>query len=157
MKKRVYLETTFISYLTARPSRDLIQAARQELTREWWERRRDDFELYISRFVVDEAAGGDPDAAEKRLQILNDLPQLAVTEEAILLGENLIREGALPEKSATDGLHIAVATVHEMDVLLTWNCRHLANAEILGVVNRFIRSKGFEAPIICTPEELMGE
>lgn len=157
MKKRVYLETTFISYLTARPSRDLIQAARQELTREWWERRRDDFELYISQFVVDEAGGGDSAAAEKRLQILNDLPQLAVTEAAILLGENLIREGAMPEKAATDGLHIAVATVHEMDVLLTWNCQHLANAEILGVVNRFIRSEGFEAPIICTPEELMGE
>jgi len=157
MKKRVYLETTIISYLTARPSRDLIQAARQELTREWWERRRDDFELYISQFVVDEAGGGDSAAAEKRLQILNDLPQLGITDEVILLGENLIREGALPEKAAIDALHIALSTVHEMDVLLTWNCRHLANAEILGVVNRFIRSEGFESPIICTPEELMGE
>jgi len=157
MKKRVYLETTIVSYLTARPSRDLIQVARQELTREWWEERRDDFDLYISQFVVDEAGSGDAVAAEKRLRILDNLQQLAVTDEAIALGEMLIREGALPEKAATDGLHRALATVHEMDVLLTWNCRHLANAEILGVVNRLIRSRGFESPIICTPDELMGE
>ena len=157
MKQRVYLETTIVSYLTSKPSRDLILAARQELTRQWWEERRHDFELYISQFVVDEAGGGDPIAAEQRLQILEGLSQLNITEEVMLLGENLIRKGILPEKAATDGLHIAVATVNEMDVLLTWNCRHLANAEILGVVNRFIRSEGFETPIICTPDELMGE
>ena len=157
MRKQVYLETTIVSYLTARPSRDLIRAARQQLTRDWWQYRRGDFDLHISQFVLDEAGDGDPDAARRRLEFLEGLPLLETNEQAIELAEALTSEGALPDQAATDALHIAMATVHSIDVLLTWNCRHLANAELLGDVSRLLWAKGFSPPIICTPEELLGE
>ncbi len=157
MKKRVYIETSIVSYLSARPSRDLIQAARQQITVDWWEDRRREFVLFVSQYVLDEAGDGDADAARRRLNLLDGLPLLETTGEAVELGEALIAEGAVPNKAVTDALHIAVATVHEMDILLTWNCQHLANAEILGAVSRIVRSKGYEPPVICTPDELMGE
>jgi hypothetical protein len=157
VKKRVYIETSIASYLAARPSRDLIQAARQQITNDWWEDRRREFELFVSQYVLDEAGDGDLAAARRRLELLDGLPVLQTTDEATDLGEALLAERVVPQKSVTDALHIAVATVHEMDVLLTWNCKHLANAEILGEVGRVIRSRGYEPPVICTPDELMGE
>jgi hypothetical protein len=157
VKKRVYLETSIASYLAARPSRDLIQAARQQITSDWWEDRRNEFDLFISQYVLDEAGDGDVVAARRRLEVLDGLSLLETTEEAIDLAEVLISEKAVPSKAATDALHIAVATVHEMNVLLTWNCKHLANAEMLGEVSRVIRSREYEPPVICTPDELMGE
>lgn len=157
MKKSVYIETSIASYVTARPSRDLIQAARQHITNEWWEYRRSDFNLFISQHVLDEAGDGDLEASRRRLELLEGLPLLQSTEEAVLLAEALIVKGPLPQKAATDALHIAVATIHEINVLLTWNCSHLANAELLGDVQRVIRSLGYEPPMICTPDELMGE
>jgi len=96
-------------------------------------------------------------AAQRRLKLLDGLPVLRTTDEATELGDALLAEGAIPQKAVTDALHIAVATVHEMNVLLTWNCKHLANAEILGEVGHVIRSRGYEPPVICTPDELMGE
>ena len=157
MKQRVYLETTIVSYLTARPSRDLILAAHQEVTRQWWERRRLGFDLHVSQFVLNEAAGGDPVAAKKRLALLKGLRQLPVTDEVIELGRALIADGMLPPRAGIDALHVAVASVHEMDVLLTWNCRHLANAELLRELARYLGGKDYEIPVITTPEELMGE
>jgi hypothetical protein len=157
VKKRVYIETSIASYLAARPSRDIVQAARQQVTGAWWSDRRSEFDLFVSQYVLDEAGDGDVDAARRRLGLLDGLPVLQTTDEATALGEMLIDQEALPQKAATDALHIAVATVHEIDVLLTWNCKHLANAEILGRVGRVIRSQGYEPPIICTPDELMGE
>jgi predicted nucleic acid-binding protein len=157
MKQRVYLETTIVSYLVARPSRDLVLAAHQEVTREWWERRRKDFELEISQFVLNEAAGGDPAAAKARLALLKGLRQLPVTGEVTELGRVMVTDGVLPPKASIDALHVAVASVHESDVLLTWNCRHLANAELLGELGRYLSSKGYEMPVITTPDELMGE
>ena len=156
MRKQVYLETTVVSYLTARSGRDLIRAARLEITREWWKERRGDFDLYISQFVLDEAGQGDREAAGERLKLLEGLPLLEVNDPVVELGEALIEKGVLPAKAVTDALHIAVAVVHEMDILLTWNCRHLANAEMLVGVGRLVRAQGYEAPIICTPDELMG-
>jgi len=155
--KRVYLETTIMSYLTARPGRDLIRAARQEVTRLWWDERSPDFDLYISQFVLDEAGEGDEDAARRRLLLLEELPLLETTEQVVALGQAFVQQDIMPQRAATDALHVAVATVHGMDVLLTWNCRHLANAELLGDIARLIRSKGYEPPVICTPDELMGE
>jgi len=155
--KRVYLETTIMSYLTARPGRDLIRAARQEVTRLWWAERSPDFDLYISQFVLDEAGEGDEDAARRRLLLLEGLPLLETTEQVVALGQALVQQDIMPQRAATDALHVAVATVHGMDVLLTWNCRHLANAELLGDIARLIRSRGYEPPVICTPDELMGE
>ena len=157
MKRRVYIETSIVSYLTARPSRDLIRAARQQITHDWWEDRKQEFDLFVSQYVLDEAGDGDPDAARERLEALDGLPLLETTDEAVELGEALIAQGAIPKQAATDALHIAVATVHTIEILLTWNCRHMANAEILGVVSRVIRSMGYEPPVICTPDELMGE
>jgi hypothetical protein len=157
MKQRVYLETTIVSYLTARPGRDLIVAAHQEVTRQWWEGPREQFGLYVSQFVLDEAGDGDPAAAAERLRLLNGLPLLPLTDAVHDVARGLLDAGVLPRKAQADGVHIAVATVHEMDVLLTWNCRHLANAAILGGVGRHLRDRGYEVPIICTPDELMGE
>jgi hypothetical protein len=157
VKKRVYIETSIASYLTARPSRDLIQAARQQITTDWWEDRRSEFDLFVSQYVIDEAGDGDIDAASRRLKLLDGLPLLESTEEAVELGEVLLSEGVVPQKAVTDALHIAIATIHKMNVLLTWNCKHLANAEILGELSRVIRSRGYEPPVICTPDELMGD
>lgn len=157
MKKRVYIETTIVSYLTARPSRDLVIAAHQEVTRDWWESHRREFDLFVSRLVLDEAARGDSDAAVKRLEMLSGLPELPTTPAAVTLAVNLVREGLLPAQAGADAMHLAVATAHGMDVLLTWNCRHLANGRILGEIGRFVRSMEYELPTVCTPDELMDE
>jgi predicted nucleic acid-binding protein len=156
MKKRVYIETTIVSYLTARPSRDLILAGQQELTREWWHGRRDRYDLYTSQIVLDEAGKGEPELAAMRLLALQAMPLVAPLETAIQLAGEMLRRRLLPARAATDALHLAVATVHRMDVLLTWNCRHLANGSLLVDIGRFVRATGFETPIVCTPNELMG-
>jgi len=157
MKAKVYIETTIPSYLAARPSRDLIVAAHQEITWEWWDKRRADFDVYISQFVVDEASGGDPEVATRRLQFLGSLLELEVTENVAVLVEAFIREGAIPAKAAVDGAHIAVAALHDMDFLLTWNCKHIANAEMFSMIGAVCKTYGYDCPVICTPEELLGE
>lgn len=156
MKKRVYIETTVVSYLTAKPTRDVVRLAHQQITREWWERHRSRYALCVSQFVLDEASEGDPDAAARRLAALQDVPILGDSTEVRALAKALVEHGILPETAAIDALHLAVAVVHEVDVLLTWNCRHLANAEMLGDIGRLARSRGYEMPIVCTPEELTG-
>jgi predicted nucleic acid-binding protein len=156
MQPTIYLETTIISYLTARLSRDLITAAHQQITQEWWLRRRTEFALFVSQLVVQEASMGDEGMAQKRLEELRRIPLLDVNQDAGDLAQRLVVEGALPTKAAVDALHIAVATVHGMDYLLTWNCKHIANAEMQSKVATVCRESGFEPPIICTPEELSG-
>lgn len=154
MKPTLYIENSIISYLTARPSRDLITAARQQVTFDWWHNRRFDFDLYVSAFVVSEAAAGDPEAAQRRLQAIEGIPAIELTETAAALAERLIREGPLPEKAALDALHIAAAVSGGVEYLLTWNFKHLANAAIRNRIEQVCRSSGYEPPIICTPEEL---
>jgi hypothetical protein len=156
MSTKVYIETTIVSYLTARPSRDLIVTAHQQLTQEWWKDRRPDFDLYASQLVVQESRAGDAVIAQKRLAILDEIPLLDVNREAISVARTLIEKGPIPKKAAVDALHIAVATVHGTDYLLTWNCRHIANAEMQTAVAKICREAGYEPPIICTPEELLG-
>ncbi len=153
----VYLETSIPSYLKARPSRDLVIAARQQTTRDWWDFRRGDFALHISQLVLDEAGEGDREAAAERLEAVRGIPILDVSEPAVGLAETLLQAGVFPEKAARDALHLAVASAHGMDILLTWNCTHLANAEIMGTLADAILSEGYEPPIICTPDELMGD
>lgn len=157
MKPTVYVETTIVSYLTARLSRDLVTAAHQQITQEWWANRRAEFELFVSQFVVQEASMGDVAMAQKRLDELQVIPLLDVNQDAENLAQRLIVDGPLPKKAAVDALHIAVATVHGMDYLLTWNCKHIANAEMQSKVAVVCRESGFEPPVICTPEELLGE
>lgn len=156
MKSKVYIETTIPSYLVGRSNRDLVIAARQELTHEWWRTRRLEFNVFVSQFVIDEASLGDPDLARDRLEIINPLDQLEVTLEIGDLARQIVESGAIPEKAATDAAHIATATVHSIDYLLTWNCTHIANAEIFRKVRQVCADAGFTCPIICTPEELMG-
>jgi len=157
MKPKLYLETTIVSYLTARPSRDIITAGHQQMTQEWWDSRRLDFELFISQPVLQEAGAGDQEAAQRRFKVLEPIPVLELTEEVAALAGALVEEGPLPEKAATDALHIALATVHGMDYLLTWNCKHIANAEMRHAVTAVCHLRGYEPPVICTPEELLGE
>jgi len=158
MPERVYLETSIISYLAARPSRDLVTAARQQLTHEWWSRRRSAFEVCISELVVAEAAAGDPDdAAERRAQLIRDLPSLSISEEAIALARNLVQGAGIPARAAADALHISLAACHGINYLLTWSSTHIANAELRPKVERACRDNGYEPPVLCTPDELMGD
>src|SRR5437870_4093039 len=153
----VYLETTFISYLVARPSRDLLVAAHQQLTQEWWATRRSEFENCISQVVVDEASVGDPAEVQKRLAIIGGLPTLEITQDAETLTQDIMAAGILPPHAVRDAAHVAVAAVHAIDYLLTWNCKHLANAQIARRIALVVGKLGRKMPIICTPEELMGE
>jgi predicted nucleic acid-binding protein len=155
MKERVYIETTFISYLTARPSRDLIVAGHQRITQDWWDTRRSDYDLCVSQLVVEEAGDGDPIAAQERLAVLASMELLGIEEEAVALAESLVRAAALPEKAGNDALHIAIAARHRIPYLLTWNCRHLANATMRSKIESVCTSAGTRCPIICTPEEMM--
>jgi predicted nucleic acid-binding protein len=154
LKPKVYIETSFVSYLVARRSRDLIVAARQQLTIDWWENQHDKFELFISETVLQEARQGDAGEIAKRLKALDGLTLLDVTNEALRLANELIKNGTLPAKAAVDAVHIAVATVHKMDYLLTWNCKHIANGQVRKLAGRFFRNAGYEPSVICTPEEL---
>lgn len=157
MKSKVYLETSIISHLTSRPSRDLIIAANQQITQEWWQFRRSTFDLYISELVIQEASAGDKVAAEQRLQALEDIPELKLNEETVTLAERLIKDGSLPQNAVEDALHIAIATLNGIDYLLTWNFKHLANAMMRYKIERVCRLVGYEPPIICTPQELLEE
>jgi predicted nucleic acid-binding protein len=152
----LYLETTVPSYLTAWPSSDLIRAGHQQITKEWWQKRRAGFDIYISQFVLDEAAAGDAEAARERLVALQGLPLLDLTDEVVDLAGALKTALALPEKAVTDAAHIAIAAVHGMHFLLTWNCTHIANAEMFVGIEKSCSERGFSSPVICTPEELMG-
>jgi hypothetical protein len=154
MLQRVYIETTFVSYLTARPSRDLIVAGNQQITHDWWDTRRGDFELCASLLVLQEAADGDPQAAQERLVILKNMILLDTTEAALALAEELVQAGAVPMKAGDDALHIAISATQSIPYLLTWNCRHMANATMRPLIEAVCVGKGFKAPVICTPEEL---
>jgi predicted nucleic acid-binding protein len=155
MKFRVYLETSIISYLTARPSRDLVVAANQQLTQDWWQTRRQNFDLFISQLVIQEASAGDENAAQRRLQVIADIPLLKLNKDVAELAEKLVRGGVIPQKAVEDAFHIAIATIHGMDYLLTWNFKHIANAMMRYRIESLCRNEGYQPPIICTPQELL--
>jgi len=156
MRKVVYVETSVISYLAARPSRDIITAGHQQTTHEWWGSERANFSVYASPLVLREASAGDPVAVVARLQWLQGIPLLAITTEAERLAEALIQGAALPAKAAADGLHIATAAFHRVDFLLTWNCAHIANAIKRPLIEKICWDCGFEPQVLCTPDELIG-
>jgi len=150
-----YLDSNVISYLTARPSRDIVTLAHQQLTQQWWDQQRHNFDLYVSELVMFEIGRGDPSAAESRRAFVRGLPVLRITDEARLLADRVFRATTLPDKAAPDALHVALAAVNGMDFLVTWNCTHIANGVVLKVVNAACRENGYEPPIVCTPEELL--
>ena len=152
----VYLETTFVSYLVARASRDLLIAAHQQSTQDWWANRRSLFDCLISQVVIDEASAGNSTEVQKRLTILHELRALEITEDAESLTQAIMNAVILPPHAVRDAAHLAVAAVHAIDYLLTWNCKHLANAQIARRIGLLCEQMGHRMPIICTPEELMG-
>ena len=155
-KKTVYVETSIISYLTARPSSHLVAAAWQKATVDWWETQRSRFDLYVSMTVIEEAKRGDAHAAARRLEAIEDIALLPITDAAVMLAKALINEGGVPKKALDDALHIAISALHGIDYLLTWNCRHIDNAETKPLIRRICADKGYVCPEICTPQELMG-
>lgn len=156
LKSRIYLETTIASYLTARPTRDVVMWARQEITQIWWERRLGAFTPVISQLVLDEAGQGDTLAAERRLALLTGFPLLALDNNVARLARRLVRPGALPVKAAADAVHIALCSVHQVPYLVTWNFRHIANAATRRRLQGICAGAGFDFPVICTPDQLMG-
>ena len=154
-KPTVYIETSVVSYLTSRQNSDLIVAAHQKATQNWWQDRCNDFELRISEFVLAEARAGNPDAAQRRLHALTGIPKLELIPEVESLATALLDNGAVPMKARLDALHIAIASVHSISYLLTWNFRHIANAEKWASIESVCLRNGCKMPRICSPLELM--
>jgi predicted nucleic acid-binding protein len=155
MVPTIYLETSIISYLAAQPSRDLITAARQQLTHEWWDRRRNAFQLFVSELVLVETSRGDVEAAARRLAWVDGIEVVDISPLAEDIADQILRHARLPQQARADALHIAIAAAQGLDYLMTWNATHIANALIRPRVERVCRSLGFEPPVLCTPDELM--
>ena len=155
LKKRIYLETTVVSYLAAKPSRDIIVAGHQDATRELWPELSTKYETYISALVFEEAKKGDPDQAQIRLAAISSFPMLDIDDEARLLAEKIVGRRAVPAEYPEDALHIAVAAVNGIEVIITWNFAHLNNPFTRKKVRQIVEGEGFECPEICSPEELL--
>ena len=151
------METTVVSYLVARPSRDIVVAAHQELTRQWWEQKRQHYHLTVSEVVLREASAGDPEAAEQRGQVLAGIDIVEASEEAEALAEQLVQRGAVSEAAPEDALHIAIAVTNGVEYLLTWNCSHIANAAMRHAIDEVCITSGYRPTVLCTPEELLEE
>jgi len=157
MKRKVYIETSIVSYYTARPSRDLVVAARQEITHELWQVLLKQYDLYISALVIQEASRGDENAAKKRLRVLSNISVLEISQDVQDLARGLIGDNAIPSAYEEDALHIATASINGMDFLLTWNFSHINNVFTKTKIVKSVEHYGYEPPIICSPEELLGE
>jgi hypothetical protein len=155
MKHSVYIESTVISYLTAKPSRDLIVAAHQQLTRDWWDIALPKFDAFISQFVINEISVGDPEASKARLKASSMFSLLKMNAEIADLADRYFRAIHIPEKALTDAYHLAMATWHGMDYMVSWNCTHIASARVRSIVERINAEIEYATPMICTPEELM--
>ncbi|MFO1430572.1 MAG: type II toxin-antitoxin system VapC family toxin [Candidatus Competibacteraceae bacterium] len=155
MKPTVYIETSVVSYLTARPSRDLIIAAHQQITRDWWDIVLPKCEAFISAIVLEETAKGDPEAARLRLNQLDSFQVLEVFEEVRRLAEAYFTATQLPERARADSYHLALASWHGLDYLVSWNCTHIVSGRVRMLVEEINATFGIRTPIICTPEELM--
>jgi hypothetical protein len=153
----VYIKTSVVSLLVAIPSRDLLIAGQQQATRDWWQLRRGCFECITSDETRAEAARGDPEQIRRRLAALAGLPNLTITPEVESLAAEFLRTGALPATARSDAIHLAAASMASVDYLLTWNCRHLANAQILRRLEREAKRSGWDLPTVCIPLELMGD
>ncbi len=155
MKPSVYIETTIISYLTAKPSRDLVIAAHQQITSEWWADVRPQVDCYVSPFLIDEASRGDETYAQKRLAEIVGFTVLEVNEEIAGLAQQYFAALQIPEKAKIDAFHLAVAAWHKMDYLLSWNCKHIASGRVQKMMQKINARLQVHTPIVCTPEELM--
>lgn len=155
MKPTVYVETSAISYLTARPSRDLIVAGHQQITADWWFSIRDQVECFVSAFVIQEISRGDQKLAQLRLAAVADFPVLKLNQEIYRLAQHYFAALNIPEKSKIDAFHLAVAAWYGMDYVLSWNCKHIASGRVQKILQALNAKAGRHTPIMCTPEELM--
>lgn len=157
MKKSVYIETSIPSYLAARPSRDVRAAAWQQITNQWWEEARPNYDLFTSELVIVEVSAGNPEAAARRLETLHGIAELSIDEEVQELAAQFISKGGFPSGAEADALHVAVAAVHSIEYLLTWNFRHIDNAAKKPIIRSICVASGYPCPEICTPMELLQE
>jgi hypothetical protein len=157
MPQKVYIETTIVSYLSAWPSRDVVRIGHQQTTRDWWNNERTRFELVSSQLVLIECSAGDPAAAAGRLALLKDLPLLDVEETAMKLADALVSKGAIPDVALRDALHVGICATNGLEYLLTWNFKHLANAQMQDSIIEVCEVHGYKSPVICTPEALFAE
>ena len=157
IKPRVYLETTVISYLVGRPSSDATLASWQQITRQLWEDYADRFAFVISPIVLAEASQGDSSAVQQRLEVLSHLTILEILPEVDVLTQKLLNAGAVPQNFRSDAEHIAIATVHRVEYLTSWNQKHIVNANRREHIHQICQEAGFEPTTICTPTELIGE
>ena len=155
MKQSVYIETTIVSYLAARTSRDLIVAGHQQITSEWWEKVSPKFRCYVSEVVIEESEKGDIETSKKRLDLIAGFPVLAVNDEIKKLASIFFERLKIPEKSRLDSVHLATACWYQMDYLLSWNCKHIVSAVVRKLLNEMAKELKIQIPVICTPEELM--
>lgn len=146
-----------MSYLASVPNRDVVIAANQQITREWWDTDRDNFDVYVSQLVISEALAGDKVAAQRRFESIADLPALTLTDATLELAQQLVNQKVVPGQYFEDALHIALAAYSGMDYLLTWNFKHIANARLRMGIENVCRMAGYESPTICTPQELLGK
>lgn len=152
-----YIETTIPSLYVGRPSTRLVEAARQILTKQWWDGHRHEFDLVTSQTVIDECSEGDQEMAMARLRLLEGIPLLELSDDVRQIAELLLEKQVIPAKAADDAIHIAVASVHRADYLVTWNCKHLANPRNWRRISDCVAQFGFRATVICTPEDLIGD
>jgi hypothetical protein len=155
MKPLVYIESSVISYLTARTSADPIKGACQALTKQWWGARLDQVTACISPYVVEEISAGDPHAAKQRIDAIQSINMLDTNEEIEALADYLLLGGALPAKARFDALHIACAAYHGVNVVLTWNFKHIANPVQLPVMRGLCNARGYRLPELVSPLEMM--
>ena len=157
MNKSVYIESSVISYPTAWPSRDLVIAGHRAVAVEWWNEHRLRYDVYVSPLVVEEISAGDASAAEERLRVIADILSVTIAAEAESLASALLAANAVPANSARDALHVAIAATQGTDYLITWNFRHINNASTRTMVVHVVSDFGLACPVLCSPEELMGE
>ena len=153
----LYIETSIVSYPRQRPSSQVVMAARQLLTHQWWNDERSKYELVTSQYVVDEVSAGDPTLAVERLESLDGIPLLPLDPAIAQIADEIMTRAILPPKARTDALHIAMVAHHRIQYLLTWNCRHIANATILPRIHKMLNDLSIPIPIICTPEEMVND
>lgn len=153
----VYIETSIFSYLRQKASSQVITAARQLLTQQWWHKERTQYELVVSQYVIDEVSAGSPDLASERLLALDGIPVLPHAAEIPFIAREIMSRAILPPKAQVDALHIAAVAHHRIDYLLTWNCKHIANARTLPRIHQVLIDLGIPIPVICTPEEMLGD
>ncbi len=156
MKQSVYIETSVVSYLTARPSKDIVSAGHQMATHDFWD-QLPQYDIYLSELVLQEAGRGDERAASARLEALHGIQELEINAECNALAKALVLDGAVPEQYPEDALHIAVASVHSIDVIVTWNFKHINNPATRSKVRQSVEAHGFICPELCSPDEFLGE